>query len=156
MANESNRRPLKLGLPLYVAAALAVLALGVFAYMRYLDSRQTQLMALSPEAREYVRHLKLSDVAMSAKESYLKQTVTEITGKITNAGDRAVQSVEIYCVFYDPYGQLVLRQRVPIVSERMDGLKPGESKSFRLPFDNIPESWNQQMPQLVIAGIKFL
>ena len=46
--------------------------------------------------------------------------------------------MEIYCVFYDPYGQLVLRKRVPIVSARMGGLKPGETKSFRLPFDELP------------------
>ncbi len=156
MANERERRSLNLGMPLYVVAALVVLALGVFAYLRYVDTRQGQTLALSPEARDYVRHLKLSEVTMSAKESYLKQTVTEINGKITNAGERPLETVEIFCVFYDSYGQLVLRQRVPIVSGKMGGLKPGESKSFRLPFDNIPESWNQQMPQLVIAGIRFL
>ncbi len=59
-------------------------------------------------------------------------------------------------MFHDSYGQLVLRKRVPIVSPRMGGLKPGETKSFRLPFDELPESWNQAMPQLVIAGVKFL
>ena len=37
----------------------------------------------------------------------------------------------------------------------MGGLKPGETKSFRLPFDDLPQSWNQSMPQLVIAGVKF-
>jgi hypothetical protein len=37
----------------------------------------------------------------------------------------------------------------------MGGLKPGETKSFRLPFDNLPDSWNQGMPQLVIASVKF-
>ena len=30
-----------------------------------------------------------------------------------------------------------------------------ETKPFRLPFDNIPESWNQTMPQLVMARIEF-
>jgi hypothetical protein len=34
-------------------------------------------------------------------------------------------------------------------------LKPGESRDFRLPFDDIPGSWNNQMPQLVIARIEF-
>ena len=58
-------------------------------------------------------------------------------------------------MFYDPYGQLVLRSRVPIVSPKMGGLAPGEFKSFRLAFDDIPESWNQALPQLVIAQIVF-
>lgn len=102
-----------------------------------------------------MRNLSLSDVGMKATDSYLPQTVVEIEGKIGNGGSRSLDRIEIYCVFHDRYGQLVLRKRVPIVSERTGGLKPGETKSFRLPFDEIPESWNQAMPQLVIAAVKF-
>ena len=72
-----------------------------------------------------------------------------------NTGGRALRTVEINCVFYDPYGQIVLRKRVAIVSKKMGGLTPGEVKEFRLPFDEIPESWNQALPQLVIASIEF-
>ncbi len=110
---------------------------------------------LTGAAKAYVRSLKLGNVDMQKHESYLKQAVVEITGTIENAGDRVLKTVEINCVFYDPYGQVVLRERVPIVSPKMNGLAPGEIKKFRLPFDNIPESWNQGMPQMVIAGIDF-
>jgi hypothetical protein len=103
----------------------------------------------------YVNHLKLSDVDMSAHEDYFRQRVVEITGKIQNAGDRKLNLVEINCVFYDPYGQVVLRQRTPIVSHKAGGLSPGDTKPFRLPFDTIPESWNNVMPQMVIARIDF-
>lgn len=109
---------------------------------------------LTPEAKAYVRYLRLSDVDMKAKESYLRQQVVEILGKITNNGNRTLKRVEINCVFYDPYGQVVLRERVPIVG-KTGSLQPGETKSFRLPFDNLPESWNQSLPQLVIAQIIF-
>ena len=81
--------------------------------------------------------------------------MVEITGRIGNTGNRVLQLVEINCVFYDPYGQVVLRQRVPIVSRKAGGLAPGDTKPFRLPFDTLPESWNNQMPQLVIARIDF-
>jgi hypothetical protein len=50
---------------------------------------------------------------------------------------------------------VVLRERVPIVRRQLGGLNPGQTKDFRLAFDNIPESWNQVMPQLVIAQIQF-
>lgn len=123
--------------------------------MRWSDTHKPEALALSPEAKAYVRSLKLSGVEMKAHESYLKQMVVEIDGSIGNEGDRPLETVELNCVFYDSYGQLVLRERVPIVSSRMGGLKPGETKRFRLPFDSIPESWNRQMPQLVIAGIRF-
>ena len=142
-----------------VAIAIAVVAAlggGVFLYLE----RESRKPAPAPppltgEAKAYVKHLRLLDVEKSAKESYLHQSIVEITGKIGNDGDRVLQLVEINCVFYDPYGQVVLRERVPIVSRKMGNLAPQEIKSFRLAFDNVPESWNQAMPQLVIARIDF-
>ena len=144
-----------LGPPLYIIAAVLVLGGAVFFYLQYLSSHPAQVAPLTPEAKAYTRNLQLSDVTMQANESYFNQVVVEIEGKIANSGGRSVDMVEIHCTFYDRYGQMVLRKRVPIVSPRMGGLKPGETKSFRLPFDEIPESWNQAMPQLSIAAIKF-
>jgi hypothetical protein len=107
---------------------------------------------LSPEAKAYVRNLQLSEVSMKATESYVGQMVTEIEGKITNAGTRAIGQADVNCIFYNAYGEVILRERVPIVKS---ALRPGETRSFRLPFDDIPGSWNNQMPQLVIARIEF-
>ena len=138
-------------------AVFAVLGAGVWAYLRYLEKHSGNDLALTPDAMAYVRanNLRLADVEMKATETYLKQTIVEIKGKIGNAGAKPIEVVDIYCVFRDAYGQLVLRRRLSIVSPRMGGLQPGETKSFRLPFDDIPDSWNQVMPQLVIAGVKF-
>jgi hypothetical protein len=139
----------------YIFAAVALIAGGGLFYYLHKPSAPPPQLPLTPEARAYVGNLKLSDVDMKATESYFNQVVVEISGKITNAGDRGLDEVEIYCVFSDSYGQLVLRKRVPIVGGRMGGLKPGDTKSFRLPFDELPDSWNHAMPHLVIAGIKF-
>ena len=110
---------------------------------------------LTAEARDYLKNLALSEVQMQANESYLKQAVVEIGGKVGNNGGRIVKLVEINCVFRDPYGQVVLRERVAIAGRKAGDLRPGETKSFRLAFDSIPESWNKQMPDLVIAQILF-
>jgi len=139
----------------YVIAVVILLGTGVWAYTQYLDRHNTSDLPLTPEAKLYTRNLQLSDVELKAKENYFQQAVVEINGKIANTGDRPLDTVEIYCVFRDPYGQLVLRRRLAIVNPRMGGLKPGETKTFRLPFDDLPQSWNQAMPQLVIAGVKF-
>lgn len=136
----------------YVIAILILLGAGVWGYTQYLDRHNTADLPLTPEAKLYTRNLQLSDVELKAKENYFQQAVVEIDGKIANTGPRPLETVEIYCVFRDPYGQLVLRRRLSIVNS---GLKPGETKSFRLPFDDLPQSWNQAMPQLVIAGVKF-
>ena len=139
---------------IYIAGAIALLGLAAFAYVET-SGRPAPKLELTPEAKAYARSLELSDVTMKATGNYMTQTVVEIEGKIANKGPRPVEIVEIYCQFYDTYGLLVLRERVPIVSSKMGGLKPGEMKPFRLPFDEIPASWNQASPQLVIAAVKF-
>jgi hypothetical protein len=135
---------------------VAAVAVGLAGFW-YLSRRVTPKAPppLTGDARAYVRNLALSGVGMQANESYLSQQVVEITGQLGNRGNRVLRTVEINCVFYDPYGQVVLRERVPIIGAKMGGLAPGESKPFRLAFDDVPDSWNQAMPQLVIAGIDF-
>ncbi len=149
------KRESGLGLPVYIVAAACLLGGGLFLYLQHAPRQTAKELPLSPEAKAYVRNLRLSDVSMKATENYALQALVEIEGKIANAGDRPLESVEIYCYFYDSYGQMVFRPRVAIVTTRMGGLKPGETKTFRLPFDEIPPSWNQTMPQMVIAGVKF-
>ena len=158
--SKSATAPAKASIPPMAIVGGIVIVLGLAGFW-YLDRSSKQEPPpppkLTEEALAYVhdKKLQLSEVEMEAKESYLKQSVVAITGKIGNAGERTLKTVELNCVFYDPYGQLVLRQRVAIVTSRIGSLAPGDTRPFRLSFDNIPESWNRVMPQLVIAGITF-
>lgn len=153
---EARNQTLAIGLPVVIA----VVVVSIGGYLLWHMSRQAPAPkgpALTEEARAYIRegHLKLSDVEMKATKSYMNQMLVEITGNITNTGPRNLRQVDIHCVFYDPYGQVVLRELVSIVRQKGGGLKSGETRAFRLPFDTLPQSWNQQMPQLVIAQILF-
>ena len=152
---ETEKRKFAIPLPAIVVGGVLLLGLGGFLALERRARVTPPPPVLTGDAKAYVRYLKLSDVEMKARESYFKQSVVEITGKIGNQGNRILKLVEINCVFYDPYGQVVLRERVPIVSPKTGGLAPADVKSFRLPFDSIPQSWNQAMPQLVIAQIVF-
>jgi hypothetical protein len=136
---------------IYVLAIAAALAAGLLWFVNRPKAAEGTV-PLSADAKSYVRNLQLSGVTMKATESYVGQTVTEIEGKIANSGKRTVEHADVYCIFYNAYGEVILRERVPIVAAK---LKPGESREFRLPFDDIPGSWNNQMPQLVIARIEF-
>ena len=144
--------------PVLLIAAAVVLGLGAAAFW-WLDYQSRHAVAQGPvlttDARAYLKNLQLSEVQMQAAESYLKQAVVEIGGKIGNNGDRVVKLVEVNCVFRDAYGQVVLRERMAIAGRKTGDLKPGETKAFRLAFDSIPESWNKQMPDLVISQIVF-
>jgi hypothetical protein len=146
------------GVPPFIFILIGLILAGgaAFWYLEHQSRNYSPPKAvLTPEGKAYVKYLQLSDVAMKATDAYVKQRLVEIVGKITNAGGRRLKSVDLNCVFYDYYGQVVLRERVSIVRSRMGGLNPGETKDFRLPFDTMPESWNQAMPQLVIAEVLF-
>lgn len=141
--------------PIIIVGAILVLGAAAFYYIRETAPSGPPPMVLSPEAKAYVKNLKLAEVGMKATDSYMGGAVVEITGKITNNGPSNLKQVDLYCVFYDTMSQVVLREPVSIVRARSGGLAPGATKDFRLPFDNLPQSWNNDMPQLVIGQIVF-
>jgi hypothetical protein len=127
---------------------------GAGLYLRH-PSTQAPDKPVSSEAKAYLSHLALSDVAMEANENFMKQRVIEVKGKLTNNGDRALQSIDVYCLFYGVNGQEIHRERLPIVNSKSAPLRGGETRAFRLPFDALPDGWNQTMPKMVIAEINF-
>lgn len=149
MASEKNRTQIYL-----IAVCVAVVSALVM-YLEFSKPAAAPEIALTAEAKNYITNLALADVGIQAKLDYFGQKVVEINGDIGNNGPRALGVVEVSVVFRDYAGKILSRQRAPIVSVKMGGLKPGETKHFRLPFDAVPEGWNNQMPALVIAGIVF-
>ncbi len=144
--------------PLIPIAICFVVAIGLVIALLYLSGPVTKpadSSGASPEARAYVGNLALSEVKMQAAENFMQQRVVEILGKITNNGSRSLQSVDVYCLFYGVDGRELYRERLPIVRSKGAALSPHETRSFRLPFDNLPDGWNQAMPKLVIAQITF-
>jgi len=138
-----------------VIALVLIVGAAAFLYLTRAAQRPPEPpAALTGDARTYVRNgfLPIKDVDMQAHESYLKQQIVEITGKIGNNGNRVVSNAQIYCVFKDAYGQVVLRERVAIVRQK---LSPSDTQSFRLAFDSVPAAWNQALPDIVIASIDF-
>jgi hypothetical protein len=137
------------------AVFIALLILGVVYLNRPVPRTADQ--SPSAEATAYLPNLQLSDVNMKATENFMKQQVVEIEGKITNKGPRQIQRIDVYCIFYGVDGKEVHRERVPVVRRTTagTGLDPNQTRSFRLPFDSLPETWNQAMPHLVIAQIAF-
>ncbi len=139
-----------------VMAVIAVLVVGgAAAYFTFgLKPVPPPPPVLTQDAKDYLVNLKLSDVGLQAAESYINSSLVEILGKISNAGNRGVKLVQVNCVFRNVYGQPIRRELATVVG-KSGPLKPGETKPFRLAFDNPPPGWNQAMPDLVIAQIQF-
>jgi hypothetical protein len=141
--------------PIIIGAVTLLLLIAAMVYLSHSQKQPPPETGASAEAKAYVRNLDLSDVRMQAAENFMQQRIVEVVGNISNKGNRALNEVDVYCLFYSPSGQLVHRERVPIVRGKGKPLYPGETRQFRLPFDSLPENWNQAMPNLVVAGIEF-
>ena len=149
-------RDVKLSPASLVMGFAAVLIFGVFGWLTFGPKPAPPPPAvLTAEAKAYLTSLGLSNVRMQAAESYVQSRLVEILGDISNKGTRTLKVVEVICVFKNYAGQEIARERALVVGGRGGSLAPGETKPFRLPFDTIPESWNQAVPTLIIAQIQF-
>jgi hypothetical protein len=151
---SSTRRKIPTALIAVTVVFVAALIAGIVYLSRPVPQREPP--GPSPEAKAYLPNLALSDVTMKATENFMKQQVVEVEGKITNNGPRQIKRIDVYCIFRAPNGEEVYRERVPVVQATPTAaFAPGQTRSFRLPFDTLPDNWNQALPNLVIAQIVF-
>jgi hypothetical protein len=136
-----------------VIGLAAILIFGAFGWLTFGPKPAPPPPAvLTKEARDYLPNLGLSNVHMQSSENYVNARVIEILGDITNKGTKTLKLAQVICVFRDYAGQEIARESASVVR---DTLAPTQTRSFRLPFDTIPDSWNQQVPTLIIAQIQF-
>jgi hypothetical protein len=148
----------KIPVSVFVAGTVAVIALiGALVYLNKPAAKTVDNGSATAEAKAYLRYLALSDVKMQATENFMQQQVVEVVGNISNNGPRKLALVDVYCFFKGVDGSLVYRERVSMVRSGggVSALGSGETRAFRLPFDQIPTGWNQAAPALAIAEIKF-
>jgi hypothetical protein len=142
---------------LWIGAVTLAAILAAVIYLERPVAKPVDESGASLEAKAYVSHLELSGVNMVASENFMQQKVVEIQGTIANRGTRPLAAIDVYCLFAGVDGKEVHRERSPVLggSGVRAPLAPNEARPFRLPFDSLPEGWNEAMPKLVIAHIQF-
>src|SRR5271155_2206060 len=150
---ESSLRPILVGI-VVVGIVVAVLALIL---------RPDHPTPAIPPA--YAAYLKFSDLKTSAAQNFVGATVSYLDGSIANTGDQTVIHAVALVTFKDDLGQTAQREELPIRVLRTGGpydeavdlnlspLAPGQSKPFRLTFENISAQWNHAYPDLQITQV---
>ena len=150
---ESSLRPILVG----------IVIVGVVESILALILRHEQKKPAAPPA--YAANLKFSDMKTSAAQNFAGQTVSYIDGAITNTGDKTVIHAMVQITFKDELGQTAQRDELAIRVLRTGGpydeavdlnlspLAPGESKPFRLTFENISAQWNHAYPDLQVTQV---
>jgi len=158
--SSSRSLPTKKSIPLLPVLMAVVVAMALVGGAIYLNRPVAKPIesGATQEAKDYLAHLDLSDVSMQASENFANQKVVEVLGNISNNGPREVKSIDLYCLFYGLDGHEVHRERLRIVggAGTAGTLKAGATRSFRMPFDALPDGWNQALPKMAIAQITFV
>lgn len=157
-ADNKSEQGVKLSPATMVIGLAGLLIAGIFGWLTFGPKpAPPPPPVLTEEAKDYLDHLALENVHMQAAESVANGRLIEILGAIRNNGNRKIKVIEVNCLFRNYGGQVVKRERVPVIggATGAGSLEPGGRREFRLPFDDVPEGWDQQMPVLVIAQIQF-
>lgn len=152
MATSPRTRALN---PVWLGVAVAVVILAILGFFYLSTPTVNRASGPTAEALAYLPNLHISDVKMNAAENLVQQQVVYVDGKLENRGTRPLEEVDVFCVFSGVDGKEIYRERTPILAASGRPLAPGQSRAFRLPFDNLPDGWNQALPRLEIAQIRF-
>ena len=152
-SQESILRPILAGIVI-VGVVIGVVALIL---------RSEQPKPAAPPA--YAANLKLTDLKTSAAENFVGKTVNYLDGTVANTGDKTVTHAMVQVTFKDDMGQTAQREELPIhilrtggpydeaVDLSMSPLAPGQSKAFRLTFENISAQWNHAYPDMQVTQV---
>jgi hypothetical protein len=142
---------------------IGIILLGVVVGILALILRSEQPRPAAPPA--YAVNLKFSDLQISAAQNFAGATVSYLDGTVSNSGDKIVSHATLQVTFKDDMGQTAQREEVPVrvlrtggaydeaVDLNMSPLAPGQSKPFRLTFDNISAQWNHAYPDLQVTQV---
>lgn len=147
----SNRRPL-------LASFLVILA-GVSSYFLLFRSpnprpQNSARLSFGPEEQAYSPNIHLGNFKMQEATNFLNQDVKILLGDVLNAGNTTVLAIDATIEYRDGLDQIALRETRPLLPPSPEGLKPGQVAQFELSFDHVPNSWNYQMPKVMVSGLK--
>jgi hypothetical protein len=138
---------------------IVVIAVVVFAVRGHhgeVPASANQILPLDP----YAKDLTIAQLAMSQSTSLSGGTSTFIDGKVSNSGERTLTGVTVQVLFRNDEGLApqvetlplsLIRAHEPYVdTEPVSAapLKPGDEKEFRLIFENVPDNWNRELPEI--------
>lgn len=120
--------------------------------------------ALAPAA-DYAKDLAITNIRMSESSSLSGAKQTYIDGDIKNNGTRTLTGITVQVVFMDFTGQIGqkstmqmewIRTHEPYIDvEPVSAapIAPGQTREFRLIFDQVTDEWNQQYPEIRVTAV---
>jgi hypothetical protein len=150
-----------------VAVVVAALILAAFIfYLPRTPKRGPQPTAADVPQQPFGQTIQLTNLKVQPSPT---GGSVYVVGTVSNASPKKINDVTVVARFYDKDNNVIHQDTVPMqalpnkkttdtvpVSFVEDPLNPDSSKEFRLAFDNVPSTWNNQAPGIEIAHVGFV
>jgi hypothetical protein len=140
---------------LLIGAGVVILLLALFGLLGRSGrpERAAKPLPFGAAEQAYAKNVKFENPKMSRFANMLNQDVTYVDGDIVNQGNRSIAALEVTVVFRNVENRVVKRQTVRPLHPGAAPIAPGEHRPFRLAFDQIPDDWNMQYPNMQVTGL---
>lgn len=144
--------------PIAIAGGVVLVALALLIIFARGHARQAANAPLPLDP--YANSLAISNIKMSESTSLSNGKDTYIDGTLTNHGSRTVTAATVQVIFrndmdlspqFESLPLMLIRSREPYIDIQPVSaapIAPGASADFRLTFEDITSSWNQQLPEI--------
>ncbi|MFY9748253.1 MAG: DUF2393 family protein [Acidobacteriaceae bacterium] len=151
--------------PWIIALGVVVIAIGVLVAVSHRGEPPNPGGAGLAPADPYAASLPITNLQMSQAGNMAGSQTTYVDGRITNQGQKTITAITVQVAFHgftnpiarkDTMPLTLIRTRQPYVDTQSVGaapIQPGETREFRLIFDNIPQDWNQNYPEIRIIQV---
>lgn len=114
----------------------------------------------------YAKDLTISNIKMSEAAAGIGGKQTYIDGDIANHGTKTLTGITVQVAFQDFAGKIgqkntmpmdLIRTRIPVVDTvpvSAAPIAPGQTREFRLIFDHVTDSWNQNYPEIRVIAVQ--
>lgn len=152
-------------LPWIIALAAVILVIGILVAVSHHGQPANPGGAGLAPPDPYAARLPITNLQMSQAGNMAGSQTTYVDGRIANTGQKTVTAITVQVAFHGFTNPIAQKQTMPLALIRMRDpyvdtqpvsaapLAPGDSRDFRLIFDNIPQDWNQTYPEIRIIAV---
>jgi hypothetical protein len=150
----------------FPATAVSIAAVAIVILVGFLVMLSRRKPEPPASNGAYIPSLVISNIQMSESDTATGGKQTYIDGHIANRGALTVTGATVRTLFGNDQslapqvetGQLrIIYMRDPYLDTRpvtaSAPLKPGAEADFRLIFEDVPENWNQQAPEIRLTQV---
>lgn len=114
----------------------------------------------------YAKDLAITNLRMSESSSVVGLKQTYIDGDIANKGTETLSGITVQVAFQDFTGKIGQKSTMPMELIRTHEpyidvepvsaapIAPGQTREFRLIFDHVTASWNQEYPEIRVIAVQ--